>query len=158
MGSAINCECGCSNEAPAAEPWFLNTMIYLPDRSSFYSPKSCHGTQNMFSTSFKPICGIVMSCWGSRSRLHVLRLRSFYQALRPPTLCSPPSICKAGNLFGTTRNVHPAVSGRALGNLDRQVLPVEWSLHYLHKTDKTLRVVLRWYARNLMVVFLDLLK
>src|SRR2546422_147246 len=48
IGVAMSCECGCSSEAPAASPWFLNTRTYA-NRGSFL--RSSMRSRNANNTS-----------------------------------------------------------------------------------------------------------
>src|SRR5436190_21361787 len=115
IGVAMSCEWGCSREAPAGSPWFLNTRTYSK-RGSFL--RSTTRSRNATSTSVTASAESVASeaeCVGV-SITTSWAPTPFIRSKSPsPDGSSSPSIRSAGNLFATTRYDHPGPFGRLSG-------------------------------------------
>src|SRR6266480_1390094 len=111
IGVAMSCECGCSSEAPAASPWFLNTSAYSK-RGSFR--RSSRRSRNANRTSARASVESVASvarCSGV-SITTSWAPTPFIRSKSPsPEGSSSPSIRSAGNMFETTRYDQPGWFG-----------------------------------------------
>src|SRR5262249_24249995 len=116
MGVAMSWECGCSSEAPAASPWFLNTLTYSK-RWSFW--RSTMRSRQAPSTAATCVSGSVarVARWSGDSMITSCAPMPLMRSYSPsPVGSSSPSIRRAGNLLGTTRTDHPGELGALLGS------------------------------------------
>ena len=103
IGVAMSCECGCSSEAPAASPWFLNTRTYANRGSFLRSSMRSRNANKTSATASTERPAREASCRGV-SMTTSWAPTPFIRSKRPsPDGSSSPSIRSAGNLFGTTR-------------------------------------------------------
>src|SRR5881296_561859 len=111
IGVAMSWEWGCSSDAPAGSPWFLNTRTYSR-RGSFL--RSRRRSRKAPSTSATAVTGSVASeavCSGASITTSWAPTPFIRSKMPSPAGSSSPSIRSAGNLFGTTRTSHPGLFG-----------------------------------------------
>src|SRR5437762_4244183 len=127
IGVAMSCEWGCSSEAPAASPWFLNTSAYSK-RGSFR--RSSRRSRNASRTSARASVDSVASVarWSGVSITTSWAPTPFIRSKSPsPEGSSSPSIRSAGNMLGTTRYDQPGwfgpLSGGRPARISGGVLP-----------------------------------